>query len=48
MRVISDVFTPRQFVQALREVLAKDIELVETDSARFHAQKESNYELWAK
>ncbi|OCB89796.1 NmrA-domain-containing protein [Sanghuangporus baumii] len=48
MRVISDIFTPRQFAQALSEVLRKEIELVETNSERFHAQKVGDYELWAK
>lgn len=48
IRVISDVYTPRQLVQSLREILGKEIELVETDQARFNSQKATNYELWAK
>ena len=35
IRVISDVFTPRQFVRALREVLEKEIYLKEVDRDAF-------------
>ena len=48
MRVISSVFTPRQFVKAVEEVTGKKIELHETDRARFDAQRSTFEELWAK
>ena len=46
MRVISDVFTPRQFVQGLREVLGEDIELKEVTREAF--LKNINDPIWTK
>ena len=49
---MSDTFTPRQWVQALREVLQKDIELKEIDRETFlslkNKQDARSYEYWAK
>ncbi|EJC99553.1 NAD-binding protein [Fomitiporia mediterranea MF3/22] len=48
IRVLSQVITPRQFVQAVRDVTGKDVEIVEIDRPKFNETKESNYELWSK
>lgn len=46
--VVPDVFTPRDFVSAVREVTGKEVELRETDRKRFDEAKSTNEELWNK
>ena len=48
IRVISDIFTPRDIVKAISDVVGKEVVLKEIDRAAFDANKEEDYELWAK
>ncbi|KAH8111932.1 NmrA-domain-containing protein [Phellopilus nigrolimitatus] len=46
LRVLSEIFTPRSFVQILREVTGLEIELRETDRTRFEEAKAAMGDLW--
>ena len=46
--MISDIFTPRDIVKAMNDVLGRKVVLKEIDRATFDASKDEDYELWAK
>lgn len=50
MRIMADVFTPRDVVRTLSEATGVKIELRETDRERFDGRKdkEGEGELWSK
>ncbi|KAI5117652.1 hypothetical protein M0805_001307 [Coniferiporia weirii] len=46
IRILNDIFTPREFVQAVREVMGRDVLLKETDRERFTSVKNDMEDLW--
>ncbi|KAI5116408.1 hypothetical protein M0805_006226 [Coniferiporia weirii] len=47
MRILSDIFTPRQFVETVREITGRDIELKETDRETFVGAKSGMEDIWS-
>lgn len=50
LRIVSEIFTPRQLVDALSKETGREIVLKETDRATFEAARKfpNAEELWAK
>ncbi|EJD00672.1 NmrA-domain-containing protein [Fomitiporia mediterranea MF3/22] len=47
LRVVSDVFTPRQFITAVSEVTGQEIAIREYDREKFNESRAYSEELWA-
>lgn len=50
MRIQSEIFTPRQFVETSKQISGKDVQLKEVDRAAFEAARHypNAEELWPK
>ncbi|EJD00674.1 NmrA-domain-containing protein [Fomitiporia mediterranea MF3/22] len=48
MRIVSDIFTPRQYIKDLSSITGCEISIVETDRARFDSTRATGEEIWAK
>ena len=48
MRICADIVTPRDYVNAVKEVTGQSVELIECDENRFEASKGFSEELYNK
>ena len=48
MRIPGEIITPSQYLDALKEIVGLDVEVIKTDRKRFEENKHTNLELYNK